>query len=282
MPKAFYDFSVSPFSFDFVQFLAISKSVGCDHTVFVPGERSYQKCSPEERKRRMTNLLIPLARLAGDVTICNTREEAKHEGPAYYPHGYTVDTPTHGHMLGQLMRGGKAKWLKASKEASETVTEFLDFRIAVTITIRESKIKPGRNSNIQEWIKAAKWLKEIGYYPVFVPDTDNQDRDFGFDSYPLASRDVDIRLALYEQAQLNLGINNGPMSLCWGAKTPYLIFKMQNEAYPETSAAFLEANHFPVGAQFPWSGKNQRIVWEEDKAETIVRAVEEMFHLEAA
>lgn len=282
MRKAFYDLSVSPYSYDFVQFLAVAKGLGCTHTVFVPGERAYQKCSPAEQKYRMQNLLLPLAKLAGDVTICNTRDEAREEGQATYPFGYTVDNPTHGHMLGQLLKAGRARWLKASKEANSTVREFLDGRVIATITIRESKIKPLRNSNIREWIKVGRWLMESGYYPVFIPDTDNQETDFGYDSYPLASRDVDVRLALYDHAQLNLGINNGPMSLCWGTKTPYLIFKMHGESYPETSEAFLKANGLHVGSQFPWAGKNQRIVWEDDTAENIIRAVEKTFLKEAA
>lgn len=277
MRKAFYDFSVSPYSYDFVQFLAAARGMGCEHVVFVPGNRAYQKCSPYEQRFRMRNLLKPLAKLAGGYTVCESRLEASQMGDATWPLGYTVDKPVHGHMLGQVLRLGRARFLKASPEATKAVKTFLAGRRPVTITIREQAIKAPRNSNIPAWIEVAGWLKDRGLDPLFVPDTAHPDRDFGFDSYKPASQDVDLRLALYEQASLNLGVNNGPMALCSFSKNPYRIFKMQTEACPETSAAFLKANSFPVGAQFPWKTADQRVIWEDDTAENIIGA---LAHLE--
>ncbi len=74
--RAFYDFSVSPYSYDFLAFICMARAAGCTETVFVPGERSYQKCSPEERAFRLENLLVPLARMSGSVHVCESRDEA--------------------------------------------------------------------------------------------------------------------------------------------------------------------------------------------------------------
>src|SRR5688572_405993 len=109
--SAFYDFSVSPFSYDFLTFLVIARAHGCNHTVFVPGERAYQKCSPEEQKFRLEHLLIPLANMSGGYTVCKTMDEARQFRPIF-PVNYTLEQPNHAHMLGALMRSGKARWLE--------------------------------------------------------------------------------------------------------------------------------------------------------------------------
>ena len=264
--SAFYDFSVSPFSYDFLTFLCIARAFGCDHTVFVPGERGYQKCSPEEQQYRLDHLLVPIAKLSGDVTVCKSREEAREFRPAF-PFSYTLEKPVQAHMFGILIRGGRARWLQAPD------LEVPEGR--VTITIRESRIKPLRNSNIGEWIKAAEQLEEMGYSVLFVPDTDNM-QEFGrFESYSKAALDPAVRLALYSKSVLNLGINNGPMSMCSYSKFPYLVFRMQDERFPEQSSQFLAANALPVGSQLPWRNQKQALVWEDDKAENIIKHVKQ-------
>ena len=70
MKYAFYDFGVSPFSYDFVQFYVCALAEGFDRVAFVPGRRfikmsdgtlkEFQKCSPEEQALRMELLLLPL------------------------------------------------------------------------------------------------------------------------------------------------------------------------------------------------------------------------------
>lgn len=264
--SAFYDFSQSPFSYDFLTFLVIARGMGCNHTVFVPGERAYQKCSPEEQAFRLEHLLIPLAKMSGDYTVCKTREEARQFTPAF-PLGYSLYRPTHAHMLGALMRAGRARWLEAPD---------LDVpKGRVTITIRESRIKPLRNSNIGEWIKAAEQLKDMGYSVLFVPDTDNMQEFGGFERYPKASLDPAVRLALYSKSILNLGINNGPMAMCMYSKLPYVVFMRRDEAFPEASEAFFKAQGLPIGSQFPWAVKGQQVVWEQDKAESIINHVKQ-------
>lgn len=271
--NALYDFSVSPFSYDFLSFICMARVLGCNHTVFVPGERAYQKCSPEEQKFRLEHLLIPLARMSGEVTVCKTREEAKEYLPTF-PVGYTVEKPIQAHMFGQLIRSGRARWLDPSEKALKEAEKLLGGRSPVTITIRESKIRPLRNSRIGEWLKVAQWLKDEGLDPLFIPDTDNLQGYEGFDSCVEAALDPDVRMAIYSKAYLNLGIGNGPMGLCIFQKYPYLIFRFQNEAFNEQSAAFLTANSLKPGSQFPWANNSQRIVWEDDVAGNIIRQVQ--------
>src|SRR5262245_19141868 len=99
--------------------------------------------------------------------------------------------------------------LQAKPDVLARVSATLGCKKPVTITIRESIIKPGRNSNIAEWKKAAEWLVEKGFWPLFVPDTEGPTQNFApFDTFSGPAKDVDERLALYTLATLNLGVNN--------------------------------------------------------------------------
>jgi len=269
--RAFYDFGVSPYSYDFLAFICQARSFGCTETVFVPGVRDYQKCTPEQQKSRLHNLLIPLARMSGTVVVCETRDEAKKLEPATFPRDYTVARPTYGHMFGQLIKSGRARWLSPSAEALKRAPAG-----KVTITIRESEIKPLRNSQIGEWIEAANWMRGEGYEPLFVPDTDNREREFAdFPSCPEAAMDPDFRCALYAKSRLNLGIGNGPMGFCFYSTIyPYLMFRMHDERFQEQSELFMKMNSLPIGSQAPWRKGNQALVWEDDKAEIITRHIQ--------
>lgn len=270
--SAFYDLSTSPYSYDFLTFLCAARGQGCNHTVFVPGERAYQKCTPAEQAFRMDNLLLPLAELSGEVTVCRTRDEARQFEPVY-PFGYSVDKPVHGHLLKQLVHQKKAKWLQPSERARRIVKEDIGGS-PVVITIRETHIKPERNSNIAEWVKVADWLRSNGERVVFVPDTEATERNFWHTSYPLAAFDVDVRLALYESASMNLGVNNGPMALLMYSRLPYRYFRPITDGYAESSASYWKASGVPVGGQLPWARENQRIVWQQDTFEAITESLE--------
>lgn len=286
---AFYDFQVSPYSYDFVSFLMAAKSAGCDQVVFVPGRRmtlgpdgkemEFQKCSPAEQEFRMQNLLLPLC---ANPIVCKTRNEARklwHE--ECFPHGYTVEKPTIAHLLGHVMRSQKLFPLKASAPELERARRFIDDK-TVLITIRESTIKTSRNSQIDEWMKAAQWMSERGLKPIFIPDTDNLHRDFApFMSLPEAAVNVQHRLACYEAAMLNCGINTGPMALCFYSHRPLLYFRPLGSTY-ETSGDFWIKNLLAPGMQPPWFHALQRIIWDKtDDAETIIHGVKKWLDVRA-
>lgn len=276
--RAFYDFQVSPFSYDFLAFVGQARVHGFMETVFVPGQRGYQKCTPQQQAYRLEHLLIPLAKMSGGTaTVAESRQHAAElaNGCEVFPFGYTVESPVYAHLFGQLIRHGKARFLTASQNAQDRVGAIFGQRTPVTITVRESSIKPLRNSRIREWLKAAAAMQQMGLDVVFIPDTDALDHDFGFESCPQAALDPDFRAALYAKAMLNLGIGNGPMGLCFYSDLPYMMFRMWDEesGYPETTAGFLAANALPPGSQTPWRKPWQAVVWEPDNADVILKHV---------
>ena len=259
---AFYDLSVSPFSFDFAQFLLCARAAECDKVVIVPGERPYQKCTPGEQEYRLNNLLRGLE---PDAHICADRKEAEawwHEG--CFPEGYTVAKPVASHTLRHVMKSLKIIPFTPTKEMKAKVAS--DGHCSpnlVTITIRDTHIKPERNSNIEEWVKAADWLRDEGFQVLFIPDTEKPDAAFGnHESCPQAALDVQYRLALYSAACLNIGVNNGPLALVFYSHLPLLYFRPMNGAYPETSMEAWQVNGIPFRSQPPWFTTLQRIIWD--------------------
>ncbi len=285
MKRAFYDFAVSPYSFDFAQFLLCAKAKECDEIVIVPGKRmvrdrdgnivEFQKCTPGEQEYRLNNLILGLAPKA---IVCQSRDEAAtlwHEG--CFPEGYTVGRPVQSHTLGAVMNAGKIWPFMPTPEAMAQVEKdgWKRDKMAV-ITMRSSRIKPLRNSSTDDWIKAADWLRTQGFTPVFIPDTDALEARFGdHESCPQAATDVQYRIALYELAALNLGVNNGPMALNFFSKRPMLYFKPITQDYPESSIEGWRKNMIPYQSQPPWFTAAMRIIWtEKDDFDTIRAAVE--------
>ncbi len=98
--------------------------------------------------------------------------------------------------------------------------------------------------------------------------------------FEAACWNMGLRAALYELAYLNLGVNNGPMSLCWlNAHTRYITFKM---IVKEQSAATLE-NMLKIGFRLnqtpPFANQFQRWVWKDDEEEIISREFDSMYAL---
>jgi len=81
-----------------------------------------------------------------------------------------------------------------------------------------------------------------------------------------ATFDLDIRLALYSIARLNLGVLNGVLVPLFHSRYPYLIFKPNVESVNQTKTEWLR-NIFGIekGQSFWWSQDNQRLTWEVDE-----------------
>ena len=92
------------------------------------------------------------------------------------------------------------------------------------------------------------------------------------DVFREASWSVQLRLALYERAFLNLGVNNGPFLMAaLGSLSRLLVFKMVTPSVPQTTEEFMRRLGFEVGGQLPFAGPFQRLVWEDDRLDVIER-----------
>ena len=180
-------------------------------------------------------------------------------------------------------RGVKVPLLVPPEEAVESARNLLyatDRRAPVTITLREVEDRwEFRNSNTQEWIRFARYLESTGERVVFIRDTGKaSDPIEDFQTCPLASTDVRVRLAVYEEAKANLFVSNGPWMLALFGSRPWLMFVETNPMspfFPETPQ-FWKEWHGIHHDQFPWSRSDQRIVWKRDNYETLVDSWEQL------
>lgn len=149
---------------------------------------------------------------------------------------------------------------------------------AVTITLREAAHWSHRNSNLEAWLRFARDLRASGESVIFVRDTDKANvalEDFKTD--PIASVDLDRRMALYESAKANLFVSNGPVGLALFGDRPWLQFVPveddSNPKYgPNTRKSWKDLMGIEIGGQFPWCAPDQRIVWLVDSYDNICAA----------
>lgn len=145
----------------------------------------------------------------------------------------------------------------------------------ITITLREAEHHPKRNSNVDEWVKTAHYLQRIGYRVVIIRDTHRAVIPLpGLETSPRASLQLFERASLYSRALLNLGVNNGPMWMAIAMNAPVLMLKPTTEMGGCYNAAFFEKCGIPRGSNLPGSPSHQRMIWEEDIADVILREVD--------
>ncbi len=304
MLYAFYDLAVAPLTFDVLWFLAGAdlerrrlglKSV---HLVVVPGpvdgvrhERpDYEAVVDRDgRRARIADIIVPAASFLPSlraVTVAASRSEA--EAAAFgarhvFPAGYEPAMPRFTTPLPCLEASRSERMeiavLRATAEGLAQTDAWLAAhgitRPIVAITLRGYGYMPIRNSNLSAWIAFARGVDKSRFAPVFIPDTDQPSADLAslapFAVCKEASEDVGLRMALYERAYLNLGVNSGPMGLCWlNARSRDLTFKIITAA-PQTTKASMRHYGFEIGKSLPFATPYQRWVWENDDLDVIER-----------
>lgn len=155
-------------------------------------------------------------------------------------------------------------------------------RRLLTITVRDYAYGKARNSNMAAWSEFAGGLDPSTWWPVFVLDTERTLDPLpevlqGFDVVREASWNIGLRMALYERAWLNLGVNNGPMGLCWlNDRTRYITFKIVTPSVPQTTVEFIRSRGFEPNESLPFATPFQKWVWEDDTVEVIRREFKAM------
>jgi hypothetical protein len=302
---AFYDLAVAPITFDFLWFLASAdlrrRELGLEriHVVIVPGSHGgvrqerddYEEVvGPDARRERVHNILIPscafLPTVAG-VTYAASRAHAHHLrgflDRNVYPAGYEPALPTAPGpqaCLAAARRGDRSiACLRATKERLRDVDAWIAAhsggRHVVTVTIRAYGYMSARNSDLAAWAKFAGWLDPQRFACVVIPDL-AQTLDglpAGFEKaimFREAAWNIGLRMALHERAFLNMGVNTGPMALCWlNARSRYGTLKMAPAGVPQTDLDYYRTLEFDIGGSLPFATPLQEMVWQDDTFEAI-------------
>jgi hypothetical protein len=135
---------------------------------------------------------------------------------------------------------------------------------------------------LEAWARFAEYLEERGYLPIFVPDTESLADGLPkiletFPHFIEGAINLNLRLALYERAFLNLGINNGPAFLFLVDETAAgLMFKIITRGVENNEEPYLIKQGFAIGGQIPFCTSFQKRVWEDDDFDVIQREFELM------
>jgi hypothetical protein len=304
---AVYDLAAGPVTYDFIYFLMLAEHFRATsgrlglYVVFVPAEgdgfrhsTSRDRFLERDRKLwRLLNLLAPCASLVTNcigMHVCASRADAAtflRDAPAerVFPTRYTIDKPVCPYLLPHVLREAEhrpdIRALQAPPLANVIVQRWLRElgagKPVVSITLRQSEFQPLRNSNVAAWRQFAGRCTQMGFHPVFIPDTEALLKgdaaalsDFTVLDLPAFS--IGYRMAVYEQSFLNMMTNSGPASLCmFHPAARSLVFKMLVPSILTCSPEYFINHGLQPGAQLPFAGPGQTITWQDDDAESIER-----------
>ena|SRR3990167_8975223 len=295
-----YDLSVEPVTYNFIFPLVIAGYqaqkkklpyvdvllIKGDHHNLREEEADYEaSCSVQARHWRVQSILFGSMHLLPNfrhLFYVNQQEARDYlqRYPHRYPKYYTLTAPVVYFPREVLVSDPRIRCLRADEQSLHMMHQWLNIRSrgrsVITITLRQSSYCPDRNSHIAQWLDFAKSLDASKYYVVFVPDTETyasylQSCLDGFDCCTEACISVLLRMALYELSLLCLGINNGPMSLCWfNEKCNYRMFKIVTESVAQTTQKVLLQNGLVFGKNPAFAReKDQLWVWCDDESSVI-------------
>jgi hypothetical protein len=266
--NVYYDLTQSPPTHDFVNFLVRVEhariKAGADNLRigFILGERFKSPrdffYTPERRKWRVQNLLMPLARLLPSVVDTFIAESG--EQVYSYLNHTEISKPV----------------LNAPASALEIVDAYLvDKPLPISITLRDSEFERDRNSNKRQWAKVADFLKSQGATPIVIPDVEAEfaGRQTGIAAphYMPAAFCPEIRLALYERCHQNLMTQTGPILIALYSDVPLMAYGL---LIPEIQCC--EESHlrrFRMSPDDDW-GTRKKLSWAHDYANTVIADLE--------
>lgn len=270
-----YNLSLYPVSYDFLPWMIESEMIRRREGAPAPlkvalrfHERETKWANDVYRSAMYNSVMLPLIDIMGAELIDDVG-------------GRTRDHFTYLETTQAARQGEEVPKIKASESASLVVSGWLEGGPSpVTITLREAEHFPHRNSNIAAWLQFAADLEKRGERVIFLRDANKAAEPLlNQETCPLASVDLDLRTALYEQAKCNLFVANGPWNIALFGDRPWLMFNEVSAGdvfLPNNPGWWLQFQGVEDGGQFPWSAEDQRIVWVGDTYENLMGAWQEL------
>ena len=282
---AFYDLEHGQVSYDFITWLVRALMVkaerGCDrlHVVIVPKEnglggfsRHWGPHDEHATRWRLWHIVIPACALAGATVslapshqwACDLNaDSSRDDGSSWWPEGKA-------HLAKDLVaaarRGETIPVLCATEAAKRYVSGWLanERGRVITLTLRRQENDPARNADREQW----NWLRALlgakGVRVVWLDDTHlalGEGRGY-------AELDIDLRLALYERADLNIVGNNGPAALLWHSRAAYVRICAGMPADWTSNLGLKQ------GEQLPWARGYQRLAYQPDTSAAMREEIE--------
>lgn len=295
----YYDTSLAPVTFDFAVFLvgaeSYRQSFGLSSIHLYISASSFRKASARDQETDESEKRWRVKHILGQLpNILPTVQRVTFQNDAINQIVFPVFPPKFPPRTGELFKfpyqpknivkqfglGCNVQPFESSEYAKLLIYSATQGREYITITLRTSKIQPARNSDLNSWYEVYKVLKSRGYQVWILPDFEDSfaDREAYNYDWPIAHfamDDLNLRLALYEGAKDNLGVNNGICVLLTFSKAPHKLFKMVTQGIETTSEGYFTTNWMiEVGENPPFFQPNQQWIWKEDLAENILSALD--------
>lgn len=275
MSVAVYDLAIAPITFEIMCFVA---SVGAVESrpkfVILADKRRVrtqkdQEIEEWEWRRRVNQViaascwLLPGCRGVEIVTDQDEGRSWRQSRDALRP------VPLIRGCVESHANGKNVRILRAPTEGAGAIRSAGLVGPMVVIQMRAARSQLTKNSDRAAWFAAGRYIASLGHRVVFVPDTDEVMARARYpedlDIYSPAALDVGIRCALYEQADVVLSAGVGPSYFCALSGCRYLAFvRHAKHSVQELREPFERVWGIRWGAQLPFAGQEQRLVYQGD------------------
>ena len=294
-----YDLNFESITFDFAHFLAAAETFGKKHgksklfVIFVKQDPSVQGSgdylsvvTKDSQQWRFTNIVVQLAQL---YPACTGYSVVPHNSEILnfipnkliYPAGYSatykplMDYAEIFPLLDLKLFSG----FHAPKQGLDYILKWQKLNNIVSpmvvITLRQYGYDVTRNSNTEEWVKFAHWVKGQGFTPIIIPDTDacwvqnNLLDDFVVFNEPCWN--LGLRMAINELAFVNLFYINGPASICTLSKKcrSIIFFPVIEESTYANSTTVEKFGVINGQRRYNFAEAHQFLSWKHDSFENI-------------
>ncbi len=301
---AIYDLGVNPVTFDFTFFLyeasCYFRTYGIEKfelLIIVNMEvRPWEQKSgmidvinTEKKEQRIYDLLLPIAHLYEECETVNvvsdisTVDHILSGAALVYPDTYSIKYPQkidYRTIYKHERNGAKFDGIIIKQEDIKRVKTWLEqYNINqpfVTFTLRSYSFQESRNSDPKLLNKFLKFLCNLGFMVVIIPDTENIEPAKEFKECPVffqGAFNIYQRAALYELAYTNLFTSNGTHALSvFNKKSSFIFSKLVHE---NCTVENLEERGFFNGSQ-PFSKQRGVWIWEEESLEALISAFEKI------
>lgn len=293
--NAYYDTRRAPITFDFAYFLinaecyrqagrlpAINLHIICPaFRSLSPRDKEYED---SEKAWRVHHIIGQIPKLLPTVRETKFQyNELQQIVFPHYPAAYPFATgndpllpysPTVFRAMHE--KGCQIQPFEASTHAKKLVRNYTRGHSYITISLRTTEFQTERNSNIEAWYKFSLAMRDSGVRVLVIPDFEDAFNNrvawkYDWDVVDFAAHDLDLRLALYEDALDNFTVNNGVSAVLFFSKCPFKTFKMTVPGIYTTTAEYLKVNWNVDPGETPnFFQDDQKWVWQDDTVENLM------------
>jgi hypothetical protein len=297
-----WDLNLNNIASDILHFIVLSeierreKNLPGLYFIFIPGlaegfrnvSHRDMQMNASQKNWRLRYLSMPYCWLAPNcqgVTIMPSREYSQYffDKLDNYNHFPTYQSSF---AMREITRSAKAgndvQLLRAPQYSLDYAQSWLTQRAGdkkvIAVTIRESKVEPQRNADLNAWKQFINHLEKLDYFVLVIPDTESvldgtSESDNWIQSFAPAAMSIELRAAFYALAYLNVSAACGPASMqFFMADVPFLTFNPDAPGLSSPdSIKSLMGIDFAGGETIPFLRRHQKFIYGAVDYEILVR-----------